>query len=60
MNKKEIEFYMMFDKRFKNLILSTTTNSIVIDDVSYNIEKVSTFELSKYRKKLVDSALKQV
>ena len=50
----------MPSKEICHLILSTTTNSIVIDGVSYNLEKVSTFELSKYRKKLVDSALKQV
>lgn len=50
----------MPSKEICHLILSTTTNSIVIDGVSHNLEKVSTFELSKYRKKLVDSALKQV
>ena len=50
----------MPSKEICHLILSTTTNSIVIDGVSYNLEKVSTFELSKYKKKLVDSALKQV
>ena len=50
----------MPSKEICHLSLSTSTNSIVIDGVSYSLEKVSTFELSKYKKKLVDSALKQV
>ena len=50
----------MPSKEICHLILSTTTNSIVIDGISYSLEKVSTFELSKYKKKLVDAALKQV
>jgi len=50
----------MPSKEICHLILSTTTNSIVIDGISYSLEKVSTFELSKYKKKLVDAAPKQV
>jgi len=34
--------------------------TIVIDNISFELNGVSTLELSKYKKKLVDSALKQI
>ena len=44
-------------KEICNLILTNTTKRLVIDKVNYELLSVSTLELSKYRKKLVDSAL---
>ena len=47
----------MPSKEICNLILTNTTKRLVIDKVDYELLTVSTLELSKYRKKLVDSAL---
>ena len=47
----------MPSKEICNLILTNTTKKLVIDKVNYELLSVSTLELSKYRKKLVDSAL---
>ena len=50
----------MPSKEVCSLELSQTSKTIVIDNKIYEISKVSAFDLSKYKKKLVDSALKQV
>ena len=50
----------MPSKEICNLVLSNTTKSISIESTTYEIDKVSTLELSKFKKKLVDSGLKQV
>ena len=50
----------MPSKEVCNLVLTNTSKSISIENVFYEIDKVSTLELSKFKKKLVDSALKQV
>jgi len=47
----------MPSKEICNLILTNTTKRLVIDKVNYELLSISTLELSKYRKKLVDSAL---
>ena len=43
-----------------HLILNSSSKTIVIDNISYELDKVSTITLSKYKKKLVDSALKNI
>lgn len=50
----------MPSKEVCNLVLTNTSKNISIENVFYEIDKVSTLELSKFKKKLVDSALKQV
>ena len=50
----------MPSKEVCSLELSQTSKTIVIDNKIYEISKVSAFDLSKYKKKLVDSAIKQV
>ena len=50
----------MPSKEICNLVLTNTTKTISIENTSYELNKVSPLELSKFKKKLVDSALKQV
>ena len=50
----------MPSKEVCHLVLSSSTMNIVIDNIPYNLDKVSTLELSKYKKKLVDAALKHI
>ena len=50
----------MPSKEICHLVLSSSSMTIVIDNVSFDLSKLSTLELSKYKKKLVDSALKQI
>ena len=38
-------------------MLTDSSKILVINKNSYELESVSTFDISKYRKKLVDSAL---
>ena len=58
------QFKIMVDempsKEVCHLVLSSSTMNIVIDNIPYNLDKVSTLELSKYKKKLVDAALKHI
>ena len=58
------QFKIMVDempsKEVCHLVLSTSTMNIVIDNIPYNLDKVSTLELSKYKKKLVGAALKHI
>ena len=50
----------MPSKEICHLILTSSAMTIVIDNISFELNRVSTLELSKYKKKLVDSALKQI
>lgn len=50
----------MPSKEICHLNLSSSSKTLVIDGKSFELDKVSTLEMSKYKKKLVDSALKQV
>ena len=50
----------MPSKEVCNFSLSSNSKNIMISGVSFELDKVSTLELSKYKKKLVDSALKHV
>ena len=50
----------MPSKEVCHLILNSSSKTIVIDNISYELDKVSTITLSKYKKKLVDSALKNI
>ena len=50
----------MPSKEVCSLVISNTSKNISIDGMMNELNKVSTLELSKYKKKLVDSALKQV
>ena len=58
------QFKIMVDgmpsKEICHLILSSSSKTIVIDNTPFELSKVSTLVLSKYKKKLVDSALKQI
>jgi hypothetical protein len=58
------QFKIMVDdmpsKEVCHLILNSSSKTIVIDNISYELDKVSTITLSKYKKKLVDSALKNI
>ena len=50
----------MPSKEVCSLVISNRSKNLTIDETMYELNKVSTLELSKYKKKLVDSALKQV
>lgn len=50
----------MPSKEICHLELSSSALTIVIDNISFKLSNVSTFELTKYKKKLVDSALKYI
>ena len=50
----------MPSKEICRLNLSNASKTLVIDGKSFALNKVSTLEMSKYTKKLVDSALRQV
>ena len=49
----------MPSKEICNLVLSNTTKSISIENTIYENDEVSTLEWRKFKKKLVDSGLKQ-
>ena len=46
----------MPSKEICNLMLSNNTKRLSINNITYELKNVSTVELSKYRKKLIDSA----
>ena len=50
----------MPSKEICHLNINHSSNTIVIGDESFELQKVSAFHLSKYKKKLVDSALKHI
>ena len=50
----------MPSKEICNFNLSTNSKNITINGVPFELDKVSTLELSRYKKKLVDSALLHV
>ena len=58
------QFKIMVDdmpsKEICHLILNSSSKCIIIDNISYDLGKVSTLELSKFKKKLVDSAFKHI
>ena len=58
------QFKIMVDempsKEICHLILSSSAMTIIIDNIPFELNGVSTLELSKYKKKLVDSALKEI
>ncbi len=58
------QFKIMVDdmpsKEICHLMLSSSAKTIVIDGKPFELGKLSTLELSKYKKKLVDSALKNI
>ena len=58
------QFKIMVDempsKEICNLKLTGSEHIIVIDNISFQIGKISTLALSKFKKKLVDAALKQI
>jgi len=51
---------MATSKEICNLKLTGSEHIIVIDNISFQIGKISTLALSKFKKKLVDAALKQI
>lgn len=58
------QFKVMVDdmpsKEICHLILNSSSKCIIINNISYDLGKVSTLELSKFKKKLVDSAFKHI
>ena len=50
----------MPSKEICNLILSDSSKRLVINKTSYELDSVSTLEISKYKKKLVDSAMEKI
>ena len=50
----------MPSKEICHLNINYSSNTIVIGEESFDLQKISAFHLSKYKKKLVDSALKHI
>ena len=48
----------MPSKEICNLTIAKSTKSISIENNSYDLKNISTIELTKFKKKLVDSAIK--
>lgn len=50
----------MPSKEICHLNINYSSNTIVVGEESFELQKISAFHLSKYKKKLVDSALKYI
>ena len=50
----------MPSKEICNLVVTNSSKSISIENNLYELKKISTIELTKFKKKLVDSALKHI